>query len=814
MADARMERALRNAHAAGDVAAARRIAQAIKESSAPPPSSDELSALTEAPSGPSRSSPLLKQALRQIGLTARYGLEGIAGVPQILGMALEAGGHGIKGAGTNVGTTISDFAGLPKPQGDFEEVVGGASRAMAGGAPFIKAGSVLANSLNASKGVQAAGRTLAQNPVAQTTLGGVSGGSVELARQAGVGPWGQLAIGLAAPVAAGGVAATAAKAGKTLGHVVGPLVSEDAARAGAARLANTIAGPRGEQIAGAFTEAGPGTSGGQVATNLGNAEIAALQADVNRATPTTARSISEKQVADLDAAKVALDEATTPLRDTALSAANAGGGVRAAPIMAHISRILGTAGSGRASDVIAGTLNDIRAKMAKFASANGRVDAKDAYDIRKTIGSTIAKHSKDNAEWDAKRSAGLERDLQRAIDAEIESSIAAANPKNAGAWGKYLESYSTEAQRIGAARDALEAEPKLAAQGAASVARTLGKPEIPLSGFNALNRTWSAINALRRYTQGIGGEKVEGTLAQMMAPKEMGGDLTTLGRLMNEQRTAPQSIFGNMRSPAPPTRAELGYETIPLGPQVEPPVAPLRPSPLPRIEEPAPVIMGPLNEPSGPLPVMSEDILPHGAGGAIETPAVRTPLPEIPTAEVAPMYPTEASVKSDALRALIDENGSPLPTAPRTMEPQTLETPEARQLRKVPGAITPTIDARASRAAAANPLEPNPMMGLVDENLGAPTPYGPQTTVARDPITGRRTTETTVGREQSDYGTMAERMPTEDITLQPGLTPVALTDELANLKSLYPAQSGMYRNQTLARIAEIEQQIATLGGNR
>lgn len=99
---------------------------------------------------------------RQLGLTARYGLEGLGSIPEILGNAME--GIGIKGAGGNFGKTVSDYVGLPKPATSTERVVADASKMLASGGGFIKGGQLLSKAPGIAGAV---GETLAANPAQQ-----------------------------------------------------------------------------------------------------------------------------------------------------------------------------------------------------------------------------------------------------------------------------------------------------------------------------------------------------------------------------------------------------------------------------------------------------------------------------------------------------------------------------------------------------------------------------------------------------------------------------------------------------------------------
>ena len=136
---------------------------------------------------------------RQLGLTARYGLEGLGSIPEILGNAME--GIGIKGAGGNFGTTVSDYVGLPKPSNPTERVVADASRMLASGGGFIKGGQLLSKAPGLSGAV---GEAFAANPMQQLESAagaGLLGGYTKETGGDGVSQFlAALAGGVAAPV--------------------------------------------------------------------------------------------------------------------------------------------------------------------------------------------------------------------------------------------------------------------------------------------------------------------------------------------------------------------------------------------------------------------------------------------------------------------------------------------------------------------------------------------------------------------------------------------------------------------------------------
>lgn len=161
-----------------------------------------------------RAGDALREVPRQVGLTARYGLEGIGQAAGVLTEPLRQGLNvGLRAAGlpeaaptAAVATAGADALGLPTPQGPNERVVGDVTRLMAGAGGV--AGGARALSQGATGVTQAALNALASNPgqqVASAAGAGAAGGAV---RESGGGPIAQaaaaLAGGLAAPMAVSG----------------------------------------------------------------------------------------------------------------------------------------------------------------------------------------------------------------------------------------------------------------------------------------------------------------------------------------------------------------------------------------------------------------------------------------------------------------------------------------------------------------------------------------------------------------------------------------------------------------------------------
>jgi hypothetical protein len=150
---------------------------------------------------------------RQVGLTARYGLEGVGQVADIVGTPLNMLIN--RATGSQLGTpsqSMSNFAtmlGLPQPQTNFERGIGNVTRAVAGIPATGGFGGLLQQSGRAT--TQAVGQGLAAQPVAQMAGATVGTGAAETARtQFDIqNPLALLGINLAAGLPASAVAARA-----------------------------------------------------------------------------------------------------------------------------------------------------------------------------------------------------------------------------------------------------------------------------------------------------------------------------------------------------------------------------------------------------------------------------------------------------------------------------------------------------------------------------------------------------------------------------------------------------------------------------
>jgi ribosomal protein L29 len=187
-----LEDALVSAHNAGDTEAASVIANEIKSMSAQ--AVQQVQQVQQAP--------LTERLGRQAGLTARYGLEGVGSLVDLLqapvrgaiNMALPANRQLQP---VSAGGSLADVLGLPQPQNATERVVGDISRTIAGTGATMGLGGLVAPTSMTGQGIQTALTANAPTQLAASVGGGAGSG---LTREAGGGQLAQMAGGLAGGV--------------------------------------------------------------------------------------------------------------------------------------------------------------------------------------------------------------------------------------------------------------------------------------------------------------------------------------------------------------------------------------------------------------------------------------------------------------------------------------------------------------------------------------------------------------------------------------------------------------------------------------
>jgi hypothetical protein len=215
-----------------------------------------------------------EEALRQVGLTGRAGIEGVGGTLDLLASPIRAMinrqmPEGMKIQG-QTGKAIADVIGLPSPDTPIERVSGDVARSMAAGGGFVK-GAELATP--AVSGVtKAVMQQLAASQPAQIVAAGSAGAGSGLAREAGGNELTQIAAGLAGAVAPAGVG-SAINAARSAKDVVYPSVGS---------LGRRAAGDRADDVIAAMLQnrsnvPGVKLTAGEAAVPANSAEFSAFQ---------------------------------------------------------------------------------------------------------------------------------------------------------------------------------------------------------------------------------------------------------------------------------------------------------------------------------------------------------------------------------------------------------------------------------------------------------------------------------------------------------------------------------------------------------
>jgi len=140
--------------------------------------------------------------------------------------------------------------------------------------------------------------------------------------------------------------------------------------------------------------------------------------------------------------------------------------------------------------------------------------------IRKELGSYIEQASKDSANWDKKLTAGLQRDLQMALDDSIESASG-----NSGMWRSYLREYSQRSKKIDMAAD-MQERPKSPLQASVLNEADKANESAALRIPNMLNPKVTLANAiLDRLSKNKAADVTRATTELSLNPESMASAL-------------------------------------------------------------------------------------------------------------------------------------------------------------------------------------------------------------------------------------------------------------------------------------------------
>lgn len=198
--------ALRNADAAGDTASAKRLAEIANQLAGQQKSTGQT--ILEIITPEVISNPELK---RQLGLTARYAIEGVGGVADFLATPFRGAVNVAAPESMQakpLAPQIADFLNLPKPETPLERVVGETTKGVTGAATGI---GFAGASQPVSQTGQAIRQLLTAAPATQLTSAGAAGAGSSFAREMGFEEPTQIAAGLTAGLIPGTASALATR---------------------------------------------------------------------------------------------------------------------------------------------------------------------------------------------------------------------------------------------------------------------------------------------------------------------------------------------------------------------------------------------------------------------------------------------------------------------------------------------------------------------------------------------------------------------------------------------------------------------------
>lgn len=410
---------------------------------------------------------LMDSLKRSAGLTARYAVEGPAGIVGIVANPMVEIADRVFGNNkrklsdlivppgppsnskwTDAVSRLLTSAGLPQPESEGEKVSAEVSKAIAGGAPLVRGAQALASGMKAAPGIV---KAMAGAPVAELASQGIGAGAAQATREAGGPEWAALLASVAAPMGVQGAVGAAKQGAKALNELRRPLTRGGAEQvaadtlgrltqdkttalrnlndyAAAQRSGATVGVPGSRPTAGAVA-ADYGLIGGEQAIARGDASplFAARRADNNSARlADLAKLRATKEQVEAYVAK--RDKITAPLRDAAFSKSNGPvdyDGVSEAVARLRQSPEGGKQETARALDILSGWIEK--------RQSEGRVSPRDAYGLHQDINDLI--RGKINDERGSV-------ELAAGMATQVKQQLADAIEQSAPGFRKYLETYS------------------------------------------------------------------------------------------------------------------------------------------------------------------------------------------------------------------------------------------------------------------------------------------------------------------------------------------------------------------------------------
>lgn len=510
---------------------------------------------------------ILSDVGRQIGLTARAGVKGVADIADVLSAPVRtamnmvvnpprsfdevlSGREDDPFKSGQVGQMLTSM--LPQPKTRAEEVSGNIAQAMAGGGALGPAASGISKFAGpVSREVLA---MLAAGPKSNVVMSGLSAGASEGAKDTGYGPVGQAVAGFAAPV----LCTLAGRAGGSIvdrvTNILDAAILPGGATRAAGRVATDVAGEDAAAIANLLRQEQRPLTAAQAAVPSGSAEFAGLERAVAPNLPSEyARevgTIAKGQQQWAREGMKALNEQLAPVRDAILTVARNSGRTNVTPIVNIIDQKLADPNTVGNTPLNA-ALSHYRRLITDIADPeSGIADPYALYGIRKNAGIAMETLGKQQG-WDKKVTSGVTKDIQNAIDDVITSASGIRTKGGESAWKEqYLKPFGEQAGFIGEV--AREGKPgtlvkeamKLGTAGAKKARGIAGTDEAPMQAPSLLDRGIMVLNTILRYGQGYGGQRTNEELARLMTPENKQALATLMqNRMMQQERPAIESLL-------------------------------------------------------------------------------------------------------------------------------------------------------------------------------------------------------------------------------------------------------------------------------
>lgn len=397
-----------------------------------------------------------QEFLRQAGLTARAGVQGVAAVPGMVNDALGAGYNAVADTvgipGYRFGNTRDAIdaaltkAGLPEPETATERVVQDVTGAMAGQGGVIAGAKLLSNA--ASPITQRIAQLTAQHPTSQVVAAAGGAGGTGAAREAGADPATQMVAGLAggmvAPLAADATGRVARRTAAGIKAIVDPFTQAGRERVVGTTLHRLAAGPQRAMNGLDADEIVPGSrpttaqatrdeglliaERGLASSNQrAGALLARRSAEQNQARNTLLSSIAGDDEA-IAAAKAARDAGAGAMREGAFAQKKP---VDVAPVLQKIDQIAASPVGKR--ETVSGALAWLKGRLA------GITDPEELYAVRQDIGDVLGGKLQ-GEKANLKLASGQLIEVRKALDDAIES--------GAPGFKEYLTKFAADSKPI------------------------------------------------------------------------------------------------------------------------------------------------------------------------------------------------------------------------------------------------------------------------------------------------------------------------------------------------------------------------------